>query len=79
MIKVRDDVNILELLKACGFTTYTIRKLNILSEYRLHKLRSGEPPTIEELDFICAVSLKRIEEIIEYVPGEVNRGKYYRK
>ena len=78
MIKVIDGVNILKLLKDNGFSTYTIRQQRIISEYRLKKLREGEPPTIDELDFICAVSMRRVEEIIEYIPGEVSKGKYHR-
>lgn len=78
MIRVREGVDVLELLKACGFSTYTLRKLKIMGEYRIQKLRNGEPPTIPELDFICAVTVLPVEQIIEYVPSEINIGSYHR-
>ncbi len=66
MIRIREGVDILELLKRSGFTAYELRKQKIIGEARLQKLRHGELPTMKELNFICWATAYKIGEIIEY-------------
>ena len=70
MIRVRDGVNLLELLAGCGFTSYELRKQRIFGEKTIQKLRRGGLPSWRELDFICTVTACRPEEIIEYRPDK---------
>lgn len=69
MIQVRKDVNILDLLKDSGFTTYELRKQGIIGEARIQKLRAGAVPTLRELNFICWATAKNVGDIIEYKDG----------
>ena len=66
MIGVKEGVNILELLRECGFTAYEIRRQGIIGERRLQALRKGELPTMRELDFICWATARKTGDIIEY-------------
>ena len=66
MFKVRDGVDMLELLKQCGFTTYELRKQKIFGERTIHHMRENKLPSWEVLDFICYHTLYEPWEIIEY-------------
>lgn len=77
MIKIRDGVNILEMLAACGFTSYELRRQRIFGERTIQKLRRGELPSWRELDFICAVTARDIGELIEYKYTGVDMGGYH--
>ncbi len=51
MLKYKIDV--LEELKALGYTTYRLRKENILSETTLQKFRKNEPISWKNIDTLC--------------------------
>ena len=67
MFKIRDGVNMLELLKQCGYTTYELRKQKIFGERTIQRLSEGKLPSWEVLDFICGITAYEPWEIIEYV------------
>ena len=67
MIKIREGINLLDLLSRSGHTTYTLRKEGLIGEARIQKLRRGELPTWKELDLICRVTAYNVGELIEYV------------
>lgn len=67
MFKIRDGVNMLELLKQCGYTTYELRKQKIFGERTIQRLREGKLPSWEVLNFICDNTLYEPWEIIEYM------------
>ena len=67
MFKIRDGVNMLELMKQCGYTTYELRKQKIFGERTIQRLREGKLPSWEVLDFICGITAYEPWEIIEYV------------
>ena len=67
MIRIRDGVNILDLLARSGHTAYTLRKEGLIGEARIQKLRRGDLPTWRELDLICRVTAYNVGELIEYV------------
>ena len=48
-------VNILEALKGKGYTTYKLRKDNILSQSTLQKLREGKGLAWENIERLCAL------------------------
>ena len=66
MIRVKPGIDILELLRGTGSTTYELRRQGIIGEARLQKLRRGELPTMRELNFICWATAYQIGELIEY-------------
>lgn len=48
-------IDVLEALKAKGYTTYTLRKENILSQSTLQKLREGKGLSWENIERICGL------------------------
>ena len=66
MITYKKGINVLEMLAACGFTTYKLRKEGVLGEAAIQKLRKGGLPSWRELDYICRITAYRIDEIIEF-------------
>lgn len=74
LFKVRDGVDMLELLKKCGFTTYELRKQKIFGERTIQHLRENKLPSWEVLNFICDNTLYEPWEIIEYVRENEDSG-----
>ncbi len=66
MIRVKEGINLLELLASLGFTAYELRKQGIFGERTIQKLRQGGLPSWRELDFICSVTAYNVGELIEY-------------
>ncbi len=70
MVKYKFDV--LEALKAKGYTTYKLRTAKLLSESTVQKLRRGEIVAIANIDTICQLLNCQPGDILEYEeePGE---------
>ena len=69
MIKYKFDI--LERLKAAGYTTYKIRKEKLFSESTLQKFRKGETTiTGENINSLCEALNIQPGDIIEYVPDD---------
>ena len=60
-------IDVLEALKAKGYTTYVLRKENILSQSTLQKLREGKGLSWENIDRICGLLECQPGDLIEYV------------
>ena len=60
-------VNILESLKEKGYTTYKLRKDNILSQSTLQKLREGRGLAWENIERLCALLDCQPGDLLEYV------------
>ena len=60
-------VNILEALKEKGYTTYKLRKDNILSQSTLQKLREGKGLAWENIERLCALLDCQPGDLMEYV------------
>lgn len=60
-------VNILEALKEKGYTTYKLRKDNILSQSTLQKLREGKGLAWENIERLCALLDCQPADLLEYV------------
>lgn len=73
MIRIKENVNVLECLKEQGITSYQIRKRNIMGESRVQRLRHGALPSWHELDIICRITGKDVADLIEYVPDQVEQ------
>lgn len=64
MLKIK--VDILRLLKEAGLSTYRLRKDKILGESTIQKLRLGDIPSLECLNWLCETLGKQPADIIEY-------------
>ena len=60
-------IDVLETLKAKGYTTYVLRKENILSQSTLQKLREGKGLSWENIERICGLLECQPGDLIEYV------------
>lgn len=66
MIKCKIDI--MESLKNKGYSTYRIRKENILGQATIQKLRKGGLPSWGELNKICCLLHCQPGDLLEYVP-----------
>ncbi len=67
---IRFKVDVLELLKDSGYTSYKIRKEKLLGESVLTKLRSDRLPSWHELDIICRLLHCQPGDLVEYVEDD---------
>lgn len=64
---IRYKVNIIEALKAAGYSTYRIRKEKLLHEMTLQALRNDKMVSWDILDKICSLLDCQPGDIIERV------------
>ena len=77
-IEIREDlfmalrykVDVIQLLKDNGYSTYAIRKEKLIIENMLQKLRNKEMVSWTTFDTICRLTHSQPGDIIEYVPDE---------
>lgn len=67
---LRYKLDVLEALKAKGFTTYTLRKDNLLSQSTIQKLREKKGLAWENIDNLCKLLDCQPGDLFEYVPDE---------
>ena len=63
-------IDVLEALKAKGYTTYTLRKENLLSQSTIQKLREKKGLAWENIDNLCKLLECQPGDLFEYVPDE---------
>lgn len=66
----RYKVDVIQLLKDNGYSTYAIRKEKLIIENMLQKLRNKEMVSWATLDTICRLTHSQPGDILEYVPDE---------
>lgn len=67
MIRVKEGVDLLQMLANCGFTAYALRKGKYFSESSIQRLRNGGLPSWKELDFICNITACDISDLVEFI------------
>lgn len=65
-------INILEALKARGYTTYKIRKDKLIGEAQMQKLRTSEIISKDTLNTLCRLLDCQPGDILEYIPDELS-------
>lgn len=65
MLKYKIDI--LDVLKQNGYTTYKLRKEKIIGEAQIQKIREGELASKETLNKICKLLNCQPGDILEYV------------
>ena len=63
-------INVLDALKAKGYTTYTLRKQKLLSESTIQKLRAGEGGAWDNLETLCCLLECDIGDLLIYQKEE---------
>lgn len=64
---LRYRIDILEALKAKGYSTYSLRKEKALSESTIQKLRNGEGVAWDNIETLCKLLDCQPGDLIEYV------------
>lgn len=59
-------VNVLEKLKAAGYSTYKLRHEKILGERTIQQLREGVVVSWESVNRICALLGCQVGDLVEY-------------
>lgn len=79
---IKYKIDVLEALKAAGYSTYKLRKDKLIGEATIQRLRGGEPVSWENIATLCALLDCQPGDLLEYQPGEgekapsqVRRGK----
>ena len=62
--------NILERLKSSGYTSYRLRKDNLLPQKTLTAIRNNEPINTKTIDTVCRLANCQPGDIMEYIPDE---------
>ena len=63
---LRYKINVLDALKAKGYTTYTLCKQKLLSESTIQKLRAGEGVAWDNLETLCRLLECDIGDLLIY-------------
>ena len=63
-------IDVLEALKAKGYTTYTLRKENLLSQSTIQKLREKKGLAWENIENLCKLLECQPGDLFEYVPDD---------
>ena len=61
-------IDVLEALKAKGYTTYTLRKENLLSQSTIQKLREKKGLAWENIENLCKFLECQPGDLFEYIP-----------
>lgn len=69
---LRYKVDVLEALKEKGYTTYTLRKENKLSQSTIQKLREGKGVAWENIENLCSLLECQPGDIIEFIPDSAD-------
>lgn len=61
-------VNVTELLKEKGYSSYRIRKENVFNQSSLQNMRHQLPVSWKDIETICRITGKQPGKLLEYVP-----------
>lgn len=67
---IKYKFNILEALKAAGYTSYKLRKERIFGERVIQQLRSDEIVSWKTIETICRLLNLQPGDIVEYKPDK---------
>lgn len=63
---IKYKIDVLEALKAAGYTTYKLRQEKILGERVIQQLRAGEIVSWKTIDTICTLLNCQIGDLVEH-------------
>ena len=72
MIRVKPGVNIMEMLKQSGYTSYRVQVEKIFGSATVTKFRRGGLPSWNELDKLCNLIHCTPMDIIEFIPDYID-------
>ena len=66
-VSLQFKINIISALKDKGYSTYSLRKEQLLSESTIQKLRSGKGVSWENIETLCKLLDCQPGDLMEYV------------
>lgn len=70
MIRIKPNVDLLDMLKAKGYSQYRLGQEKIFGQATITKFRRHGLPSWNELDKLCIMLHCKPWDIIEYIPGD---------
>lgn len=67
---IKYKIDVLEALKAAGYTTYKLRQEKILGERVIQQLRAGEIVSWKTIDTICTLLNCQVGDLVEHQAQE---------
>ena len=67
---IRYKIDVLQALKNAGYSTYKIRKQNLLFESTLTKIRKNEIVNTDNLNILCKLLKMQPGDILEYIQDD---------
>ena len=67
---IRYKLDVIAALKEAGYTSYKIRKEQLINQTALQKIREGKMIAWEQLNAICNLLHCQPGDLIEHVPDE---------
>lgn len=74
---IRYKIDILEELKKHGFNSGRIQKERLLPAQTLQNIKAGKSITLETLNKICIMTRLQPGDIIEVIPTDEEKIKYF--
>ena len=74
---IRYKIDIFAALKERGYTSTRIQRENLISNQTSQNIRAGKPITTDTLNKICAMLKCQPGDILEFVPTDEEKIKYY--
>lgn len=72
---IKYKIDVLEALKAAGYSTYKLRKDKLIGEATIQRIRGGEPVSWENIATLCALLDCQPGDLLEYQPGAGEKGR----
>lgn len=67
---IRYKLDVIAALKEAGYTSYKIRKEQLINQTALQKIREGKMIAWEQLNTICNLLHCQPGDLIEHIPDE---------
>lgn len=74
---IQYKIDVMKALAERGFTANRMRREKILSESTMQNLRRGGNITIETLNIICIILRCQPSDVLEIVPTDEEKIKYF--
>lgn len=75
-IMIRYKIDIMKELTGKGYSYTRIKKEKLLSAQTLENIKRGKSITLDTLNKVCLMTNLRVEDIIEVIATDEEKGKY---
>ena len=73
---IRYKIDIMKELTGKGYSYTRIKKEKLLSAQTLENIKRGKSITLDTLNKVCLMTNLRVEDIIEVIATDEEKGKY---